>query len=184
LHKKVDVTLHISETETKVYTVERPTADSSASDMFGVTDAGIPLLDGYVLFQFVRAVVYIGAHSVSNSTAMWPAVLELAMMGKWARYISYKLHAHTQSCGSAYAKDQPASGMTTDLNGGIPSKAYEVIYGKTSFIESIPDLTEERLVELLTTGKPTALSLLSKVTLGSRANPAYDNQQVFQLMIT
>jgi hypothetical protein len=30
----------------------------------------------------VRAVVYIGAHSVSNSTAMWPAVLELAMMGK------------------------------------------------------------------------------------------------------
>lgn len=74
--------------------------------------------------------------------------------------------------------------MTTDLNGGIPSKAYEVIYGKTSFIESIPDLTEERLVELLTTGKPTALSLLSKVTLGSQANPAYDNQQVFQLMIT
>jgi hypothetical protein len=52
--------------------------------------------------------------------------------------------------------------MTTDLNGGVPSKAYEVIYGKTSFIEPIPDLTEERLVELLTTGKPTALSLLSK----------------------
>ncbi|KAG7528991.1 hypothetical protein FFLO_05849 [Filobasidium floriforme] len=121
LHKKVDVTLHISETETKVYTVERPTAESSASDMFGATDAGTPLIDG---------------------TAMWPAVLELAMM--------------------AYAKDQPASGMTTDLNGGVPSKAYEVIYGKTSFIESIPDLTEERLVELLTTGKPTTLSLLSK----------------------
>lgn len=82
MHKKVDVTLHISETETKVYTVERPTADSSASDMFGATDAGIPLLDGYILFQFVRAVAYTGAHSVSNSTAMWPAVLELAMMGK------------------------------------------------------------------------------------------------------
>jgi hypothetical protein len=48
-------------------------------------------------------------------------------------------------------------------------------------MEWIPDLTEERLVELLTTGKPTALTLYSREALGSMANPAYDNQQVFQL---
>jgi len=42
---KVDVTLHISETETKVYTVKRPDAESAAKDSFGVTD-GNPLKDG------------------------------------------------------------------------------------------------------------------------------------------
>lgn len=63
-----------------------------------------------------------------------------------------------------------------DLNGGFPNKAYGAIYGKTSFMEWIPNLTEERLVELLTTGKPTALTLYSKEILGQMANPAYDNQ--------
>ncbi|KAH8079852.1 hypothetical protein HD553DRAFT_337044 [Filobasidium floriforme] len=125
--KKVDVTLYISETETKVYTVERPTAASSQSDKYGVTD-GNPFFDG---------------------TAMWPAVLELAIM--------------------AYAKDQSASGIATDLNGGLPNKAFEAIYGKTSFVEWIPRLTEERLTELLTTGKPTALTLYSKEVLVQHA---------------
>jgi hypothetical protein len=66
--------------------------------------------------------------------------------------------------------------VARDLNGGRTNQAFEAIYGRTSFLEWIPNLTEERLVELLTTGKPTALSLYSKEVLGSMANPAYDNQ--------
>ena len=46
--KKVDVTLYISETETKVYTVKRLTTKEAASDLFGVAPAR-PLLDGYEL---------------------------------------------------------------------------------------------------------------------------------------
>ena len=44
--KKVDVTLYISETETKVYTVKRLTSQEADSDSFGVAPAR-PLFDGY-----------------------------------------------------------------------------------------------------------------------------------------
>ena len=58
-----------------------------------------------------------------------------------------------------YAKDQPDSGMATDLNGGWPQHVFERVYGKFGFNEWLSDLSDERLVELLTTGKPTTLCI-------------------------
>jgi hypothetical protein len=78
--------------------------------------------------------------------------------------------------GAEFAKDNPAADMSKDLDGGWPQQAYEVIYGKPGFSEWIADLTEERLVELLTTGKPATLVLWEKEDMGSRAKEEYDNQ--------
>ena len=77
-----------------------------------------------------------------------------------------------------YAKDQPDSGMATDLNGGWPQHVFERVYGKFGFNEWMSDLSDERLVELLTTGKPTTLCIWDQATMESmgRAQPGYDNQ--------
>lgn len=75
-----------------------------------------------------------------------------------------------------FAKDNPASGINPDLNGGLISQAYEAIYGYSAFADYIPDLSEERVIEMLTTGRATAVVLLSQEQLGSIAKPGYDNQ--------
>jgi hypothetical protein len=78
--------------------------------------------------------------------------------------------------GTEFAKDNPDADISKDLNSGWPQQAYEAIYGKVEFSEYIADLTEERLIELLTTGKPASLVLWDKEDMGSRAKEEYDNQ--------
>jgi len=77
-----------------------------------------------------------------------------------------------------WAKDNQDTRVPKDLNGGFPYKAYEIIYGKFGFNEWIADITEERLVELLTTGKPVTLGLYpEKIMKGlGRLQPGYDTQ--------
>lgn len=72
--------------------------------------------------------------------------------------------------------ENAAGDMNKDLQGGWPQQAYEVIYGKAGFSEWIPDISKEKLVELLTTGKPTTLCLWDKDEMGDRAGDDYDNQ--------
>jgi hypothetical protein len=77
--------------------------------------------------------------------------------------------------GTEFATDNPDAGISKDLGSGFPEPAYKAIYGKTGFSEDIEGLTEERLIELLSTGKPTTVILWAKEHMGS-ATEEYDNQ--------
>jgi hypothetical protein len=167
--------LYKSENEPHVYTVHRPNAKSSQSDDFGVTD-GIPFLDGYeaILCSGFDSLVYADSifhqdcHVASGPGAGYDGLAN--QFRTWATcFLTFQPDVE-------YAKDTPAAGVATDLNGGLAVKAYEAIYGKAGFSEWIPNLTEERLIELLTTGKPTTVNLFPKDVLGSMAKPEYDDQ--------
>ena len=73
------MTLYISETETKVYTVKRFTSEEVASDLFGVATTK-PLLEGYG-FTFLTIHLHACLLTICNNrTAIWPAILELAII--------------------------------------------------------------------------------------------------------
>jgi hypothetical protein len=105
---------------------------------------------------------------------MWPAVLELAFTGK-GLLESWDCQSSNSAIIVPYLKDNPSIEASADTFSGWPKNTYKIIYGKVTFDKLIPDLTEEELIKLLTTGKPTTLILHTKEDTKGAAE-AYDNQ--------